>query len=195
MKKDKRKGSVLDDRKLARIILIAAIILNFIMLIPLFEGICLVSGDGTAHYASAQAISFRLESGKGFLGNWNNFWAMGFPAYNYYQYFGHLVLALLHLISFKLVPLLVIQKIFVILAVTFFPLSVYYGLTKLGLKRMPAAFASFFAFLLSSSVGHGGFGMSLVTHGVFTQLMGVFIFPIALARVYISLSERRSYFL
>ena len=194
MKKISGGKSVYDDRKIARIILIVAVIMNFFLLIPLFDGFCMISGDGTAHYAASQAMVFRMEGGFGVFGVWNQLWALGFPAYSYYQYFAHLVIALIHFISFKLMPVLVIQKLLIILAVSLFPLSVYYGLTTLKLRRLPAAFASLFAFTLSSSVGHGGLGMSLVHHGVFTQLLGVFIFPIALARIYITLSERRSYF-
>gem|GEM_PF-6010892 len=184
-----------DDVRLARIILFAAVIINFILLIPLFQGWCLVSGDGTAHYASAQDTKFRLESGTGFFGNWNSLWAMGFPAYSYYQYFAHLFLVILHYLSFKLVSILVLEKLLIVLSVTLFPLSLYYGLRKLKLAALPAAFASLFAFALSSSVGHGDLGFSLVNHGLFTQLLAVFLFPIALARVYITMSERRSYFL
>ncbi|MBN1544390.1 hypothetical protein JW898_02915 [Candidatus Woesearchaeota archaeon] len=184
-----------DDERLARIIIIAAVIINFMLLIPLFQGWCLVSGDGTAHYAAAQAVKFRLEADKGFFGNWNQLWVMGFPAYSYYQYFAHIFMVILNYLSFGLLPILVIEKLLIVMAVTFFPLSIYYGLRKLKLASLPAAFASLFAFALSSSVGHGDLGFSLVNHGLFTQLLAVFLFPIALARVYVTLSERRSYFL
>jgi hypothetical protein len=189
----KKTGS--DDAKLARMIVIAAVIINFLLLIPLFQGWCLVSGDGTAHYSSAQQMLQRIEAGKGVFGSWNDSWAMGFPGYDYYQYFGHLLLVIIHFLSFKLLPIFVIEKLLVIVSVAFFPLSLYYGLRKLKLAPLPAAFASLFSFALSSSVGHGDLGFSLVNHGIFTQLMAVFIFPLALARVYISLSEKRSYFL
>ncbi|MBW2972451.1 YfhO family protein [Candidatus Woesearchaeota archaeon] len=191
----KKRGSAYDDARLARLIIIAAVMINFILLIPLFEGWCLVSGDGTFHYAASQAMKYRLESGNGIFGNWNPIWAMGFPTYEYYQYFTHLFLVILHYLTFTLVPVLVLEKLLVILAVAFFPVSVYYGMTRLGLGRLPAAFASLVSFALSSSVGHGDMGFSLVNHGLFTQLLAVFLFPIALARIYISLSERRSYFL
>lgn len=191
----RRKKGRSGDKRLARFILIAAVIMNFILLIPLFDGLCLVSGDGTAHYAASQAIRFRFDADRGFFGNWNQLWAMGFPAYDYYQYAAHLLLVMLHYLTFTLVPILVLEKLVIIAAVTFFPFSLYYGMRRLGLSPLPSAFASFFSFALSSSVGHGGIGFSLVHHGLFTFLLGIFLFPIAIARVRISIDEGRSYFL
>ncbi len=199
LEKMKRKKKVrnieADDSKLAKLILIAAVIINFLLLLPLFDGWCLVGGDGTAHYASAQDLAFRLESGKGVFGNWNSAWSMGFPSYDYYQYFAHFFMVLLHFLTFKLVSILTIQKLLVVLCVALFPLSLYYGMTRLGLAKIPAALASLVSFLLSSSVGHGDIGFSLITHGIFTHLLALSLFPIALVRVFITLSERRGYFL
>ncbi|MBW2964370.1 hypothetical protein KY363_02825 [Candidatus Woesearchaeota archaeon] len=183
------------DRSVVKVILAVAVLFNFILLFPLLDGYCLVSGDGTAHYADAQAAVYRLESGKGFFGNWNSLWAMGFPDHHYYQYLGHYLLVFLYFVSFKLLSVLAAEKLLIIVSLTLFPLSLYYGLRKLRLAALPAAFASLFSFALSSSVGHGGLGFSMVYNGLFTQVLAVLFFPLALGRIYVAVSEGRSYFL
>lgn len=183
------------DQRLARLILVVAVVINFLLLLPLLDGLCLVSGDGTAHYADAQATVFKLESGKGLFGNWNSLWAMGFPDHHYYQYLGHYIIVFLYFISSGLLSVLMLEKLMIVIAVTLFPLALYYGFRKLRLAPLPAAFASLFSFALSSSVGHGGLGFSMVYSGLFTQLISVLIFPIALGRIYVTVSEGRSYFL
>jgi hypothetical protein len=186
--------AALKKDRTVKYILIAAVIINFLVVLPLMGGFCLLTGDGFAHYSAIQAASVRTEAGAGFFGSWFSEWAMGFPSYVYYQYLAHFLVLLANIATFKLVSVLAAYKLLVILAFSFLPLSIYYGLTRLKLARLPSALASLFSFALSSSVGFGDLGPSLVYHGLFTQLIGMLLFPIALARVYVSVSDRRSYF-
>src|SRR5438132_1222533 len=124
----------------------------------------------------------------------------GFPLSHYYQHLPYLPPAGVYLLLFFLfgqtapLPDVFAWTTYLLLAV--FPLSIYLSARWFGFDRLPSAMAAVVASLLATD---GLYGLDLVSYvwrgyGLYTQLWGMVLLPLALGQGYGVLKYGRGYF-
>ena len=81
-------------------------------------------------------------------------------------------------------------------ALSFFPLAIFWSMRRFGFSRLEAAFGGSASCLIATN---GLYGLEYGSYvwrgyGLYTQLWGIFLLPIALAQCYVTLREGRGTF-
>jgi hypothetical protein len=138
-------------------------------------------------------------------GNPTDFWsptiALGYPLFRYYQHFAYLPPALLALLATRVLhaavslPGLLTWTGYLLLAV--FPLAFYWSMRRFGFDRLAAAGGALVSSLIATNFLYGFEYGSYVWRGsgLYTQLWGMLLLPMALAQGYVALKTGRGYFL
>ncbi len=148
----------------------------------------------------AQTVS-ALEGG----GNPTDFWsptiALGYPLFHYYQHFAYLAPALAALVGTRVlhaavsIPGLLNWTGYLLLAI--FPLAFYWSMRRFGFDRLAAAGGALVSSLIATNYLYGfDYGSYIWSgSGLYTQLWGMLLLPMALAQGYVALKTGRGYFL
>ncbi|MDP8225755.1 MAG: NPCBM/NEW2 domain-containing protein [Candidatus Lernaella stagnicola] len=138
--------------------------------------------DSNLHQISATTAAERIINFQNPIDFFMPEWACGFPLFGHYQFLPQLVLAVLYLITLKLFSISTLYHVLVALLLSATPWVYYYSSRLFGFSRI----ASLFAGVLSLTVfSISGFGHELNAYlafgtGLFTQLFGMVVFPLAL---------------
>jgi hypothetical protein len=149
--------------------------------------------DSAMHAQMARFAAARLRDGHLPLSAWYPYLGLGSPHFHHYQSLGHLLTggaaALLGIGADTAFG----WALYLLLAL--WPLSVYAGARLFGLGRWPAAGAALLAPLLVSTPGYGYEHGSYVWqgYGMWTQLWGMWLLPVAWALTYRAVSRGRNY--
>jgi hypothetical protein len=126
--------------------------------------------------------------------------ALGYPLFHYYQHLPYLLLAVLSapaaLVFRAAVSPAALVNWTAYLLLSLFPLSIYWSMRRFGFSKLQAAFGGLASCLI---VSNAGFGLEFSSYvwrgtGLYTQLWGMFLLPIALAQCYVTLRDGRGYF-
>jgi hypothetical protein len=156
--------------------------------------------DGVLHLLNLQSTAVALAGGR----NPTDFWlppvGLGYPLFHYYQHLPYLLPALVidlagGLAHLALAPAGVLRWATYLL-LGLYPLSIYWSMRWFGFARVAAACAALTSCLLSTN-GLYGFDLNSYVwcgYGLYTQLWGMVLLPMALARGYVVLKTGRGYF-
>lgn len=151
--------------------------------------------DSVLHFGLMQSIVNAPERGQSILDPWVSTWCLGFPAFHYYQNVPHLLVIGLWKLTFGSLSLVTTFKIVEWLAIGTFPIPVYLGMRALGLARTSAVAAGVLSLWIKTNYLHGHDFESYVWQGLgqYTQIMGGWIFPLAIGHGCASLRDGRGY--
>jgi hypothetical protein len=145
--------------------------------------------DDVFHFGLIQRMNAAWDAGGNPLDTWIGYWGQGFPVLRYYQHLPHLVVVGTYRLLGGLVPLHAVFDGMTLLLLSLLPLSFYVGTRRLGAAPMTAACIAlcvplvgadpdqrhFLGFQAQSFLWSGG--------GLFTQLMAMALFPVALGNL------------
>lgn len=170
------------SRGAATALLAAVIGFNVVLLVPELTPVPALN-DGAEHYPLVRRAAMAVQRGESPIDHWNSQWVLGFPVFQYYQHLPHLAAAAL-----AAVPGLTTLTAFNLLRVALLaasPLAMFAALRRLGFTRAPATFGAIAVPLISAP---GLFGFELNSYvfggsGLYTQIWGMCLFPLAVAWV------------
>jgi hypothetical protein len=192
-----RPGKILSTESLVAGLLLAfAVVFNLYHLYP--EAVLQppALNDGVLHRLALERIASALASSQDPTDPWLANLTLGFPLFHYYQSLPYLIPALLTLPVSGSVNLGILLTWLQIFLLSFFPLSIYWAMRRLGFNLLPAALAGLVASLISTN---GLYGLDLGSYiwrgyGLYTQLWGMLLLPPALAQGYLTLKTGRGIF-
>ncbi len=138
--------------------------------------------DHVLHAALAQEAADRIAAGRDPLDFWFSQVGLGFPVSHHYQHLPHLLIALLHLATGRLLDCTRLVELVSAALLLAWPWVVHRSLRAMGIGAWPALGAALVAPLVSSTglgIGYQSYGW--FGFGLFTQLVAMVLLPPALA--------------
>jgi len=155
-----------------------------------------LGSDMVMHLLLSEAVVSAMVEGWNVTDVWEGSMGMGHPVFHYYQHLPHLIVGLINVVTFGAISVgnILIWSTFLLLSV--FPLSMYVSLRRFGFDPLSSAMGGLVASLISTN---GTFGFDYSSYiqtevGLYTQLWGMVLLPLALAWGYRVLQEGRGYF-
>lgn len=178
--------------------LLSAIGFNLWHLFPEIIGGGIAPNDTLFHWRLIDTAVDAMTHGRDFTDPWQGTMSLGFPVFHHYQHLSHIPLALIHVLTLKAFPVIDLIRWATYLLVSLFPLSIYWSLRRFRFDPLTCAMGG----LLASLIGNdfqlwGGFGYDNYTFGgfgLYTQLWGMVLLPVALAVGYETIRTGRGYF-
>lgn len=151
--------------------------------------------DAILHKISLAEVIDALRRGGDPTDTWLPTITLGYPLFHHYQHLAYLPPALAYLALGGAVPLEAVYAWTLYLALSIFPLAIYASLRRLGFNTGTAALGGLLAPLVSTN---GLYGLDFVSYvwrgyGVYTQLWGMLLMPLAVAWGYIALRDGRGW--
>ncbi len=174
------------------IVLFLFSLLNIVLLSPIFQEGLINGHDNTSHYIYSLRLAEMVQEGNFRL--WLPDFSMGMPLFYYYQPIPHCATAAIFLL-FPMVEPLLLMKIIVVALLTLLPLSIYQGFRWMGLPRSICLLTSLLTFSIQSWQGLGFELRAVLGWGLYAQLWGMVLTPLAIAYVYKSYWGNRSLWL
>jgi uncharacterized membrane protein len=152
--------------------------------------------DHILHIIDARLAAQALAHGHDPTDPWLAQIGLGYPYFRHYQHFEYLPLALINVLTDFAISIHTLVNWSMVLLLSFFPLSVYWSMRRVGFGQLASAFGGMAAPLLATSSLFGFDYGSYVWSGLglYTQLWGMFLLPLALAFGYRLLRDGRGYF-
>ncbi len=152
--------------------------------------------DDVAHVSHALGVDQALPDLARATDPWLPSPGMGFPALHYYQHLPAFFLAAVYQLFLGHVPLILILRVTMVLLLAVFPLAVYASMRRFGMERLPAALAAVCSLLISDGYKQGWGFESYIWggSGMYTQLWGMVLTPLAVSWGYVYLKEGRGRF-
>ena len=177
--------------------LLGAIGFNLWQLFPETTGGAMAGGDSLFHLLLTESAVDAVTDGRDVTDHWQNL-SLGFPVFHHYQHLPHIALALLHLVTFEAFALLDVMRWTTYLILSLFPLSIFWSLRCFSFDRMTCSMGAVLASLIGNDFQlWGGFGFVNYTSdgwGLYTQLWGMVLLPIALALGFRTIRTNQGYF-
>ena len=187
--------------------LLGAIGFNLWRLFPETTSGGIPSNDTLFHLRLIDSAVDAISHGKDITDPWLGTASLGFPVFHHYQHLPHVLVALTHIITFKVFPLIDMIRWTTYLLLSLFPLSMYWSLRRFSFDPLTCAMGGLLASLIGidlqfSSHGMwwpawGGFDYANYTftgYGLYTQLWGMVLLPLALAFGYQTIKTGQGYF-
>ena len=198
----RRQVTVADiERLIAGAALVAAVLFNLWKLFPQVAIQAPPLNDMVFHALVLGRTLLALLTGQNVTDPWMApVPALGYPLFHYYQHLPYLLLAALSapaaLVFRAAVSPAALVNWTAYLLLSLFPLSIYWSMRRFGFSRLQAGFGGLASCLIVSNAGFGLEFSSYVWrgYGLYTQLWGMFLLPIALAQCYVTLRDGRGYF-
>ena len=152
--------------------------------------------DHILHIAAAQHAATALAHGQDPTDPWFARIGLGYPLFRHYQHLEYVPLAVINVLSGRAISIQALIDWSTVIILSLFPLSVFWSMRRFGFGVLAAAFAGLSAPLLATNGLYGFDFASYVWrgYGLYTQLWGMFLLPLALAFGYRLLREGRGYF-
>jgi hypothetical protein len=179
----------------AALLLLFAVAWNLVRLWPEVSVRVPPLNDGVLHLAALRQSAAALASGRDPTDAWLPGIALGYPLGHHYQHLPYLLPAALYALSRGTIPLFDLFNWTRYLLLSLYPLSIYAAMRRLGFGALVAAFGGLAAPLLATD---GLYGLDMNSYlwqgyGMYTQLWGAFLLPLALAQGYATLRTGRGY--
>ena len=177
--------------------LLGAIGFNLWQLFPETTGGAMTGGDSLFHLLLTESAVDAITHGRDITDPWQSM-SLGFPVFHHYQHLPHVVLALIHVVTFKVFPLIDMLRWSTYLLLSLFPLSIFWSLRRFSFDPLTCAMGAVLASLIGNDFQlWGGFGYVNYTfdrNGLYTQLWGMVLLPIALAYGFRTMRTNQGYF-
>ena len=152
--------------------------------------------DGVLHRLALERAVAALAAGQDPTDPWLAPVALGYPLFHHYQHLAYLLPAALYSPFRESLAPFDLSNWTRHLLLSLFPLSIYWAMRRFGFSRLAAGLAGLLAPLLATD---GLYGLDLSSYvwrgyGMYTQLWGMLLLPLALAQGYTTLKTRRGYF-
>ena len=175
-------------------ILTVAVTFNFINLYPDVAVTDLVGNDYGMHLLATDLAVDSIARRQDFTDPWQSAIGMGHPLFHYYQHLPHVSVALVHVLTFRVFPIVDMVNWTSYLLLSLFPLSLYWSMRLFGFDQLSSAMGGLVASLTATnSLFRFGFG-SYIDRGLYTQLWAMVLLPPALALGYRVLQGAHGYF-
>jgi Family of unknown function (DUF6541) len=150
------------------------------------------ANDGALHLSMIDWAEMRMDSGHLPLDGWYPNVGLGTPQFHRYQTLPHILTALVAKVSGANASTVYFWSIYLLLAL--WPICVYFSTRLLGWGRWTAAFAALVSPLIVSIGGHGYEWLAYTWQGwgVWTQLWGMWLLPLAWALSWRAVARRKS---
>ena len=179
-------------------VLTAAVGFNLAYLYSYFNTSVNVSlgSDMVMHLLLSETVVSAMVEGWNVTDVWEGSMGMGHPVFHYYQHLPHLIVGLINVVAFDAISVgnILIWSTYILISL--FPLSMYVSLRRFGFDPLSSAMGGLVASLISTD-GTFGFDNSSYIQteiGLYTQLWGMVLLPLALAWGYRVLQEGKGYF-
>ena len=152
--------------------------------------------DSVLHLLATDLAIDAITQGRNVTDPWLSTVGMGFPLFHYYQHLPYLSAALIHVLTLGLLSSLDMVNWTAYLLLSLFPLSIYWSMRRFHFDQLSSAMGGLVASLTATDglYGLGFFSYVWRGYGLYTQLWGMVLLPLALALGYRVLREGRGYF-
>ncbi len=179
--------------------LLSAVAFNLWHLFPETTGGAIPWNDRVAHLLLIDSVVDAITHGNDITDPWHGSLSLGFPLFHHYQHLPHVFVALIHILTFKIFPVIDMMRWATYLLLSLFPLSIYWSLRRFSFDPLTCGMGGLLASLIGSDIldNFGGFGYVNYTFeglGLYTQLWGMVLLPIALALGYQTIRTGQGYF-
>ncbi|NQT46898.1 MAG: NPCBM/NEW2 domain-containing protein [Candidatus Omnitrophica bacterium] len=175
------------------LILIFAVVFNFIALSPLVGGKEPYGGDNSYHLTNVIFMKEVIYKDPiNILDPWWHHWSMGFPIAHYYHYFSWFIMAIIGA-ALPFLPPYTLYNFSLVALFSLFPLSVYRGLRLMGFNRLIALFSGLLSTTVQTNLSYGMVLSSYLHYGVYAQLWAMAVFPLTIAYLYRSIVNKNGY--
>lgn len=181
---------------IAGLLLFIAVAFNLYQLYPEVALQVPTLNDGVLHMLNLRRTVDALAAGQDPTDTWLAQIALGYPLFHYYQHLPYLPPAALYQLLGGALPLDDLFRWTGYALLSLFPLSIYGSMRRFGFARLPSALAGLLASLIATNGLYGFEYGSYVWRGfgLYTQLWGMLLLPMALGQCYVTLREGRGYF-
>ncbi len=151
--------------------------------------------DNNLHIGITNATVHQLTELNNPIDFWIPNYICGYPIFHSYPHLSYLVIALLHLMTFKLIPISFIVHLVYVLCIAGFPLSMYIMLKKLDQPFFVALAGAWIAPIITSG---GSYGLELESYlwlfgGLLNQAVGMVVAPLALGVTFTALQGKQGW--
>ncbi len=192
---DRREGGPARADLIARFGLGAVVIYHLALLFPQVRYPFPFLNDSVLHFGLIQALASAPERGQPILDPWVPTWGLGFPVFHYYQNLPHLLVVALSKLTLDSLSLVRAFKVVEWLAIGTFPIPVYLAMRTFGFGRTAAVAAGTLSLWIRTDYLHGHDFESYVWQGLgqYTQAVGGWFFPLAVAASVRAMRDGRGY--
>ncbi len=168
------------------LILLTAVIFNLVSLYPEVAIPTPLLNDGVLHRLAFDQAVTTLSTGQDPSDPWFRPVALGYPLFHHYQHLAYLLPAILTQPLTNVISTIDLFNWTRYLLLCIFPVSIYWSMRLYGFTSLPAAISGLVASLLATNGLYGFDLMSYVWrgYGMYTQLWGMVLMPLALALCY-----------
>ena len=179
--------------------LLGAVGFNLWHLFPETAGGAIPGNDRMFHLLLIDSAVDAITHGNDITDPWQGTMSMGFAIFHHYQHLPHVAVALVQTLTFKIFPVIDLMRWATYLLLSLFPLSIYWSLRRFSFDPLTCAMGGLLASLIGSDIigNYGGFGYASYTFegtGLYAQLWGMVLLPIALAVGYQTIRTGHGYF-
>ena len=178
--------------------LVGAVGFNLWHLFPETTGDGIPTNDRLFHLQLVDSAVSAITNGQDITDPWQGTMSLGFPVFHYYQHLPHVFLTLVHVLSFKVFTTIDLLRWTTYLGLSLFQISIYWSLRRFSFDPLTCAMGALVASLIGNDFQRwGGFGYvnySFSGFGLYTQLWGMVLLPIALALGYQTIRTGQGYF-
>ena len=180
----------------AGLVLLVAVASNLVLLLPELTGGIVAINDNVLHLLLTDMTVEAIKDGRNFTDPWQSTMNLGFPMFHYYQHLPHLLVALFHVVTFGVFPVVDLMRWSTYLLLGLFPLSVFWSLQRFGFDHLTAAMGGLVAPLVVTNdlFGFGYGSYTFVGFGLYSQIWAMVLFGPAIAVGYGVIREGRGYF-
>jgi len=178
--------------------LAGAVGFNLWHLFPETTGGGIPVNDRLFHLQLIDSAVSAITNGQNITDPWQGTMSLGFPVFHYYQHLPHLFLALVHVLSFKVLTTIDLLRWTIYLGLSLYPISIYWSLRQFSFDPLTCAMGALVASLIGNDFqlwgGSGYANYSFSGFGLYSQLWGMIFLPIALALGYQTIRTGQGYF-
>jgi hypothetical protein len=175
--------------------LAAVVVYHLALLFPAVRYPFPFVNDSVLHFGLVKSLADARARGQGLLDPWVSSWGLGFPVFHYYQDLPHLLVLAVSKLSLDTLSLVRAFKTVEWLAIGTFPLPVFLAMRILGFGRTASLAAATLSLWIRTDYQHGHDFESYVWQGLgqYTQAVGGWFFPLAVATTCVALRDGRGY--
>ncbi len=186
---------VMRQRVIAYVVLFIAVAFSFVTLLPEATIHVPPLNDNVLHVLAAKQTAEAWSAGQNPTDPWLGTIGLGYPLAHHYQHLEYVPVAAVYILARHAISIQSIIEWSTVLLLALFPLSIYYSMRRFGFDYLAAAFGGMAAPLIATNALYGFDFSSYVWrgYGLYTQLWGMFLLPLALAAGYRLLRDGRGY--
>ena len=110
--------------------LLSAVAFNLWHLFPETTGGAIPRNDRVGHLLLIDSVVDAITHGNDITDPWHGSISLGFPLFHHYQHLPHVFVALIHILTFKIFPVIDMMRWATYLLLSLFPLSIYWSLRR-----------------------------------------------------------------